>query len=60
MPMRQGDSLSKKNQNLRSAQRSVEGHFAAFCHSVDVEDGLGQDEADSGNLHGVAPLDRRV
>lgn len=54
-----GRQSLEERQHLRPSQRSVEGNLSGLGYSVDLKDVLGQVEADSGNLHGVAPLDRR-
>jgi len=46
-------------QNLRPAQRPVEGDLSGLGNSLDMKDVLGQVEADNGYLQGVAHLNCR-
>jgi hypothetical protein len=54
-----GRQSLEERQHLRPAQRPIEGDLSGLGNSVDMEDVLGQIEADGGNLHGVAPLNCR-
>uniref|UniRef100_UPI0038CC18EB hypothetical protein n=1 Tax=Marinibacterium profundimaris TaxID=1679460 RepID=UPI0038CC18EB len=54
-----GRQSLEERQHLRPTQRPIESDLSGLGNSVDVEDVLGQVEADSGNVHGVAPLSCR-
>jgi hypothetical protein len=55
-----GLQLRKERQKLRPAQGLVEHHFLGGIDPMDLENVLGQINADRGNLHGVAPLISRL
>jgi len=54
-----GRKSLEERQHLRPPQRPFEGHFSGLGNSVDMEDGLGQVEAYSGDLNGVVPVSFR-